>query len=465
MERSEVHGARRHAAVGVAGFALLVWLVSYGAMTKPAAGRSALERGTKAVAHRAGGIRVIGAGSRPHAMVSRTGFEAGEPTLGLTSDGTVFYVSFHDSLRVEVLRSADEGRSWKVVSPKFSDEVNSQLVSFDPYLYLDEATDRVFTIDLTVACSYLSFSDDGGRSWTTNPLACGRPINDHQTLFAGPPITSATRDYPNVVYYCFSDVVATSSCSKSLDGGLTFAPTGAPAFLSYDPEGEEGETFCGGLHGHGVVGSDGTVYLPKEHCRRPFLAIGGDEGATWTRVRVSDMPAVNGHDPSVAVDADGTVYYAWIGRKRLPYLSVSRDGGQKWSRPLMIAAPGVREVNLLSIDVGKPGNVAFSYMGTKDRKHPKTWDGYLGMTTDALKRDPLFFTAMVNRAADPLKRGACGPGRCGDEVLDFLDVVIGPDGTLWASFVDACDPKCARSGLEGGNEGIVGRLIEGPRLR
>lgn len=455
---------------GLAAVALLIPLMFDSALSQPAAGRLAQEHGTTAVAHRAGGIPAVYSGSRPRALVSRTGFEAGEPTLGLTRDGVVFFASFHEPLRVEVLRSDDEGRSWKVVSPQFSDEVNSHLVSLDPYLYVDDATGRVFTIDLTVACSYLSFSDNGGRSWTTNPLACGRPINDHQSLFAGPPVTSITAGYPRVVYYCFGDALATSSCSKSLDGGVSFAPTGTPAFFfNHDPPGGGGRLFCGGLHGHGVVGSDGTIYLPKDHCGRPLLAISKDEGATWTRVRVSRMPVAdsirNASDPSVAVDSDGNLYYAWVGRDRLPYLSVSKDDGRRWTRPVMIGAPGVRQVNLLTIDVGRPGSVAFSYMGTKDSKHPRRWGGYVGMTTQFLKPNPLFLTAAVNRVANPLKRGLCGPGRCGAEVLDFLDVVIGPDGTPWASFVDACDPRCEEGGPERGNEGLVGRLIGGPILK
>lgn len=449
----------RPSSFAIVAFMLLTVLVGEGAGV--ARGRGALEKGPHSVAHRSGARKVQGTNDAPRAVVSRTGSSASEPTLGLTKKGRLFYVAIHDNLRVEVLRSNDEGRSWTVASPKFVDRVNAQLVSFDPYLYVDQRTDRVFTIDLTVLCSYLSYSDDGGESWTTNPLACGRPINDHQTLFAGPPTTSAPRGYENVVYYCWNDV-ATSSCSKSLDGGLTFMPSGAPAFLGYDPD-AEGGGLCGGLHGHGVVDRDGIVYLPRYYCNRPVLAISRDEGATWKRVQVAN----NGTaftDPSVDVDARGNIYYGWVAKNRLPYLSISRDRGRSWSKPMMIAAPGVAEANLLTIDVAKPGRVALAYMGTRNERHPKTWNGYLAMTVDGLRADPLFYTAAVNFNNDPLKRGACGPGRCGEQILDFIDVVIAPDGTPYASFVDACDHRCVRSGTDNGNEGIVGRLVGGPRL-
>lgn len=385
--------------------------------------------------------------------ISRTGRSSGEPTIGVTRDG-VFVSAIQDNFRVDVLRSGDFGASWEVVSPSLAG-VNAHLVSYDPYVYGDPATHRVFTVDLTIACSYLSYSDDGGKSWTSNPLACGRPINDHQTLFAGPPAVSAPIAYPRVVYYCFSDV-ASSACSKSLDGGVTFASTGSVAFPAIDPE---TAGFCGGLHGHGAVGADGTVYLPREYCGQPFLAISRDEGATWSRVKVSVMGVRPNDDPAVAVDLRGGLYYSFIGEGRLPYLTTSRDGGKTWSRPVMIAPPGIAAVALLTMNVAPDGRLGFAYMGTTDKRHPKTWDGYIAATGNALARRPTLVTGRVNRSVDPLKRGECGPGRCGEEILDFIDVVVGPDGTIWASFVDACDEKCASSGLESGNEGLVTRLV------
>lgn len=440
--------------------ALLIAGASYDVVSGLASAETAVERGPDAVAHRQGGRPVPGDGRLPHAVVSRTGFEAGEPTLGVTGDGSVFFTAMRDNLRVDVVRSDDRGRSWKVVSPSLGGQ-NAHLLSLDPYLWVDPATDRVFTVDLTVACSFLSFSDDSGESWTTNPLACGRPVNDHQTLFGGPPAMSAPQGYPRVLYYCFNDV-GSSSCSKSVDGGISFVPTGAPAFTGVDPS--AGGELCGGLHGHGVVTSDGIVLLPREYCARPFLAISRDEGGTWTRAQVAGNGA-RPTDPSVDVDRQGNIYYAWVAKNGLPYLSVSEDGGKGWTEPMMIGAPGVKETNLLTLDVGRPGSVAFAYMGTADSRHPKVWNGYMGITTGALDRDPLFYSATVNDKKDPLKRGTCGPGRCGEEILDFIDVVIATDGTGWASFVDACDTRCARSGLEGGNEGIVGHFVGGPELR
>ncbi|MGH2753915.1 MAG: hypothetical protein ACRDLB_05720, partial [Actinomycetota bacterium] len=260
----------------------------------PTAGAGAItpgESGKRAVPHYAGGkvIRSPAVTKKaPKPVLSRIGMQSGEPTVGMTNDGAVFTSAIQSNTRVEVVRSTDQGKSWDVVSPKLPGGRNAQALSFDPYTYVDNRlgdtdSSRVFTIDLTVACALLSFSDDSGKTWITNPLACGRPVNDHQTLFAGPPASSPTVGYPNIVYYCWNDV-ASSGCSKSLDGGITFSPSGTPAYPGVD---SEAGGFCGGLHGHGFVGDDGTVFLPKGHCGQPWLAISKDEGQTWTRVQVA----------------------------------------------------------------------------------------------------------------------------------------------------------------------------------
>jgi hypothetical protein len=430
--------------------------------------------GGRALAHHAEG-RVIKARSvtkaAPEAELYNVGHNAIEPTLGITKRGDVFYTAA--GARNEVLRSSDAGKTWEVVSPQLAGR-NVHAISLDPYIWVDEDTGRVYTIDLTVACSLMSFSDDRGKSWTTNPLACGRPINDHQTLFGGPPVSSDPVGYPNLVYYCWNDV-ATSSCGKSLDGGISWHATGSPAFHPGDgTEGQEApDPNCGGLHGHGVVGRDGTIYLPKEHCERPFLAISRDEGLSWERVRVSNKVVIWGPDPSVAVDEKGNLYYLFISDDRLPYLSTSRDGGRTWSEPSMVGYPGLTETALATMDVGAPGSVAMTYYGTddvdgpvEDRQYPNEvkWDGFMTMSKDVFASSPVFYSGPINNPEDPLARGACGPRRCYD-ALDFIDVVVGFDGTPWASLTDNCISVCAGPAGLINPTGIVGRLTGGPKLR
>lgn len=464
--------------------------------------------GGRAVAHRAGGRRIASPGVNaraPRSLLFYTGVNGAEPTLGVTDDGTVLYqgLSFSGPFGLpvpHVARSTDAGATWEHVSPAIESQQRHP-VTLDPYIYTDKATDRTFTYDFQFGCSLISFTDDAGDSWTTTVLACGQ--NDHQTIFAGPPVLSPTSGYPNVVYYCAINGGAAvppstaSGCSKSLDGGMSFVPTGSLPYVT-NPQAGDGnlgiDGFCDGAHGHGFVGPDGTVYLPKGWCGQPWLAISKDEGATWTRVQVADngMPldqaGVYDHEAGVVADSKGNLYYTWVANDRLPYLAVSRDGGMTWSKPMMIGPPGIVETSIPGIDIGDDGKVAIVYMGSTNSPGPPyvegaditdfigseslaekyedvTWNGYLTVTADALAKDPVFYTASVNDPKDPLIRGTCGPFRCQAE-YDFLDVVIAKDGTAWASLVDGCIDLCVTEGRPtNAADGIVAHLVGGPRLR
>jgi hypothetical protein len=52
-------------------------------------------------------------------------------------------------------------------------------------------------------------------------------------------------------------------------------------------------------------------------------------------------------------------------------------------------------------------------------------------------------------------------------VFDFLDVVIGPDGDPYATFVDACVAMCANPTATAnyGADGVVARIVGGPSLK
>ncbi|MGH2806806.1 MAG: sialidase family protein [Actinomycetota bacterium] len=434
--------------------------------------------GGKAVAHKAGGRRVAARNAPDGRLYRIDGVQAIEPTLGINKKGHIFYTAAGSSTMVDVFKSTDGGNSWKQASPSLAGQKTHRL-TLDPYIWVSEPTGRIFNIDLTVACSYLSFSDDGGKSWITNPLACGRPINDHQTLFSGPPAIASAPTYPEIVYYCWNDFGTGTSCSKSIDGGVSWAATGTRPFEGIDSS-NQNEQVCGGFNGHGVVGKDGTVYLPKEYCGQPWLGISHDEGVTWERVQVaSNTTEYLGSDTSVAVDKKGNLYYTYETEKQQLYLVTSTNGGKTWSKPLMVGAPGVNEVTLPTLDVGDPGKIAIAYMGTtnspykkcapdcSDADYRKTeWHGYITMTTNALANSPTFYSGTVNDPADPFYRGRCDfSNRC-TPILDFIDIEISPNGTPYGAFVDACTAICAL-GSSGSNssDAVMGQLAGGPPLR
>lgn len=397
------------------------------------------------------------------------GTDAPEPTLGIDKTGAVFM-----SANNFVMRSTDGGLSWTDVGAKVAGTAMPP-TNLDPYVYVDVETGRVFQPQLYAGCSYMNISDDQGKSWLPNPVACGNYVNDHQTIVVGnPPAPLKTVGYPNVVYYCFNRIID-ANCGRSLDGGLTFTPTPTPSFFGYDPA---AGGLCGGLHGHIETDSAGRLFVPKGHCNQPWLAISEDGGSTWTRVRVSDeVDAFDTHH-GIAVDDEDNLYYLWMDRARKqPYLSVSRDHGRTWSDPLMVAPPGVAETNFPILTAGAPGRIAIQFPGTTvdDRNNKaRPWNAYMIVSTNALDEDPLFVSTTANPVSDPIHRGDCGTGsntgRCAG-MLDFLDIRVSPvDGMFWAAVVDtctrvgACSTKAA-PGTATRRDGVAVRQIGGPALR
>lgn len=490
-------------------------LVAVALVAPPSSAHGRCEPRRPAIWHHASG-RAAGKPRRDRQLIpcaSPTRRDGQEPTIGVSRGGQLFVdamVNMGDLVRQRalVLRSVDHGLHWHDISPVVAGQDRP---TNDPYLWLDERTGRVFSADLgpSATGSYLSFSDNQGATWTTT--IAGTDLTDHETVFGGRPSTLQPQGYPDVVYYCanFEGALALATfgvaCDRSLDGGLTWSPSGAPAFTHAavgDPVGEFGVPgACNTAAGHGSVGPDGTVYVPAGWCGQPWLAISHDEGQTWTRVQVarSGMPytsfGLREHEAGVGADRQGRIYYTWVAHDRLPYLAVSRDGGRTWARPMMIAAPGVREATLPGIDVTPSGAVAIDYMASTNSPGPPyeqpeacldvarcgeegerffdgsvparysraTWNAYLTVAARPIARNPTFASQSLNNPKDPLVRGDCGPIRCREE-FDFLDVEFGPDGSVWAPYIDGCVRQCISAIASGGkspdnaHEGWVGRL-------
>ena len=447
--------------------------------------------GARTTAHRANGRRAPAAVPQRGSdmRVFYTGELAAEPTIGVDRERNVFVDALDRDQGVvqwPVLRSSDGGKTWDDVTPMVGSS-RRHPTGQDGMLYVDKDTGRVFMTDFLVPCTPVAFSDDGGETWGAGS-ACG--LADHQNLFSGPPALSPTTAYPNVVYYCaidsgfFQEASNGTACLKSLDGGVTFNRTGVPAYvngINPDPGNYGIPGHCSGVTGHGFVDEEGTVYLPRGWCGQPWLAISHDEGATWTRVQVADngMPAQSGgpadynpsaadgfqeHEAGVVVDERGDIYYVWTGRDRLPYLAVSRDGGETWGKPLMIGPKGLKEASLPAIDIGADGRVAIAYIGSDEAPGGKApdgagpeyegvrWNGYVTLIPNPTIADPVLYTTTVNDPSDPLTVGECWILRC-QQQYDFIDVVVDQDGGVWTSMVDGCSAGCAPIG-----SGIVGYL-------
>src|SRR5437773_1824642 len=119
----------------------------------------------------------------------------------------------------------------------------------------------------------------------------------------------------------------------------------------------------------------------------------------------------------------------------MPLLSVSPDHGATWSTPIMMAPPGVREVNFPTIAAGDPGRIVvlFPGSGSQNFSDPtRPWNIYVVMSVNALDANPTFTWTAANDAKDPVHRGDCGPGRCdaqdGGSMFDFLNIQVSPAG-------------------------------------
>lgn len=441
---------------------------------------------------------------------SYVGRKAAEPTLGVDKSGAIFTVAAaFDAIpgsppknepRTLVERSTDGGRTWQVVQPNVAG-VNAQPVSTDPYIYVDPTYGRVFDVDLQgLNGAHLSFSDDKGKTWTQTLLTSAGP-NDHQTLVTGVvpegvglPITDST--FKKVVYYCVNSV-GYGACVRSFDGGRTFVQGNQTGYQAVNPgylasfDIDHNEGICGSLHGHAVTDNAGRLFIPRGYCQIPMIAISNDAAGTFHNVKVADI-SMSGQQASVAVDKLGNLYYTWFDAKHhLPYLAISKDHGEHWGTPIMIAPPGVTETNFPTIDVGDPGRIAVTFPGStstighKDKTRP--WNSYVVMSTDALSANPLFLSNISNPAYDPVARGDCND-RCG-RMYDFLDIVAAPgdQGRVFATAVDTCTSvmSCSTKRVVGNSDdadivteetahpygassdmqGVIVREVSGPALR
>jgi hypothetical protein len=204
-----------------------------------------------------------------------------------------------------------------------------------------------------------------------------------------------------------------------------------------------------------VVGSDGTVYQPLTCQLADYLAISRDEGSTYKFVRVRGAPT-GGVDSgpllALAVDHADNLYGLWQ-QGGLIYLIASRDHGTTWSRPLMVAAPGVKTVSMPALSAGAAGHVAITYYASADASAQKL-TAYITQTADALDPQPLFYSGAMNDPSAPIFQdyGATDAPRA-----DFIGGSYDAAGTsFWAGVVKQLGPPDSNENVP--TTGLAGTL-------
>lgn len=416
------------------------------------------------------------------------GFDSAEPTIGVTSDGSIFVPGGGAS----VMRSTDGGESWEDVGAK--DPIGPK-ANLDPYIYVDPWTDRVFNLPLYVACSHMQWSDDGGETWQDNPVAgCGVPAHDHQKLAAGPPRGSATtQGYPNVLYYAYngafrglvgvgmgaSHPLTGTWVARSLDGGRTF-DVGQKVIASE----------ChSGINAPPKADAEGIVYVASAGCDAIRIAVSEDSGATWdvaeagADVGVQERLAVN---PNVATDSEGNAYVVWPAKDGTMRMSVSRDHGKTWGPSIRVSSPAVTSTVFSVVAAGAPGRVTVAYLATdadtskwetksaQDAPDDTVWHLVTSTSLDALSADPTFVSTRVTPQDDPIQVGCVwlsgGSNSCRN-LLDFIGIAE-QGGRVYVVAADGCPRGCKDGpdveegplGPARSSEAVIAIVERGPSL-
>lgn len=392
-------------------------------------------------------------------------FTVQEPTLGVMPDGTILVQA-----STRVIGSTNGGVSW---TQRYAAPVGTTL---DPYIHVDRATGIALTSQLYGACQQLARSTDGS-SWT--PTAQCVP-GDHQKLGSGPwhePVPSVLSD--SIFYTCFNHVGETA-CATSADGGLTWGPQ-TTVFPGVDPTADDGlggvAGACGGLEGDPVSGPDGTIYLPREYCGRPYVGVSRDNGVTWSLYWVAEpartLPIAYGaNNPAVTVADDGTVFYAWTGNDWRHHVARSTDGGATWSADWSVSAAGGSTTFPLIL-AGNAGQVMTAWVGTPDTSAgpdlaPQTakWYLYVASTTNGNAATPTWTVVQVT--TDPVQIGCISRhgSNCAaaQNLLDFNDIAVMPDGRAVISYTDGC-ASCTTQGASSRADGYIAMQTGGPTIR
>ena len=139
------------------------------------------------------------------------GLGSAEAALNIASDGVVTYAPVFSDQGAGLHRSADHGQTWQTVVPTFPD--GGAHGRQQPTLFLDPDTDRMFfattthgfggvdTATSTATAGYdMTRSSDGYATYEYSNVA--PETSDWMKMYAGPPVTSTTSDYPNWSFTC-----------------------------------------------------------------------------------------------------------------------------------------------------------------------------------------------------------------------------------------------------------------------
>ena len=353
----------------------------------------------------------------------------------------------------------------------------------DPILWTDQKSGRTFVSNFTGGANLTyAYTDsftpalNDGDQYVPAGIAPPNGGADHQTIGSGPfPAAFSSLitlvNHGDVVYYCSQDLVGPAGCQRStVDLGSTWQNITPP----YTGTGMTGDP-CGGLHGHLHVAPDGTAWLPVNQCGGlQGGAFTTDMGTTWTEFTVPNaVSQTQGADPSIAIDVDSKIYYAYVKNEPVPmgnlpeghaHVAVGTLGNCTvnpvtgvrsnctitWGSDIDIGIThGI--VNAAEIEAvgGSSGRAAVGFLGTnvpgdyQAVSFSGVWYAFIATTYDggqtwvtvnATPNDP------VQRATGIWQQGGSAQDR---NLLDFNEITVNDKGRVLYGYSDGCvSPGC-----------------------
>ncbi len=394
------------------------------------------------------------------------------------------------------IMTMNSGPVWRITPPEIQNPAKPECceglwedrsaattnIGLDPILWTDQLTGRTFVSNSTAGANAVyAYSDSDGEPSMTQPtgwteFGVGGPNGgaDHETIGSGPyPALLSALTTPlnqgHPVYYCSQDIVGPAACYRSDDQGMSWGA----GTLAYNGQGTgtPGGTDCGGLHGHVHVAPDGTVWLPVNQCTGQQGGVFSTNGGiTWTEFKVPGaISQQEGADPSIAIDANSTIYYAYVNNE--PVANPANDPPEGHAR----VAVGNRNGNAItwtqfsntgdpvkdySIDIGATHTVrnaaeieavggsanraAVGFLGT-DRpgdyqaiSFPGKWYPFIATTYDGGHT----WTTVNATPNDPVQSQTGiwqqGGGATQRNLLDFNEITIDDKGRVLYGYSDGC---------------------------
>jgi len=400
------------------------------------------------------------AATKPAGLQVRSTFvfpgAGGEPNVTVATHGRAVLV---DGLGggndpANLFRSTDGGASFAPVKHYVS-KVGGE--DWDMHFLSDSV---VVAVDLAINNVYVDISEDAGRTWRQTTIQGDPALDRPWVVGRGKDVYVTMKGFDGIPYlYSSHDLGRTFSTIPILlygaDPGLS-GPNPVEAFVTNQ------DAYVDSMS---IDPRTGTVYVlygidgPTAYAGTPPL--GAPNQLYVARLDPESSPPVlpsstvysgGANDAFYAgfnwmtVDSLGTLYVVGNGRHlghQSAWLSSSRDHGRTWTGLVDVGTPGVSSV-YTAIAATRPGTLALAYYeGTAtDSNQAQSWYATMAVVTGANGPHPV-----VTRRQHVLSKPVhtkdicmdgilCGvPGFGNDRsLLDYVDVAVGPDGSLWGAF-------------------------------